>query len=99
MDRGLQLHSGPVAAAQHWHDELEGGLEAACRPPRLLAPVSVDGDGQLLRDDHVLEVCSLPPTKLRPVAQVKVLGQRVGTPATRVFDGLAPPYACGSGEV
>ena len=43
MDRRLELHRGPVAAAQNGDQQPECRLEAAGCPARLLAPVSVDG--------------------------------------------------------
>src|SRR5450756_1198497 len=91
MDAGLELDSGSVAAAQHRDEELERGLEAAGRPPGLLAAVRVDRNRQLLGHDEVFDISRAPPTELRPIAEVEVLRQRVRAPAAGILDRGPPP--------
>src|SRR5438105_15195778 len=99
MDACLQLYCRRVAAAKDRHEEPESGLEAACRPARLLPPVRVDRYRQLLRHDQVFDVGRFPTTQLRAIAEIQVLSQRSGAPTAGVLHGGSSPYAGSAGEV
>ena len=74
-------------------------MEAASRPPRLLAPVCIDGHRQLFRYHQVLDVCGLPASELGAIAELQVLGERGSAPSAGVVDGLTPPNSRRAGEV
>ena len=99
MHRRLELVGGRPAAAEHRGQQLEGGLEAAGRPARLLASICVDSDRELLGNRQTLDEDGSPAGELGPVAQVQVLGQGVGGPAPGLHDRGSPPDAGGPREV
>ncbi len=99
VHRGLELHAQAIAAAQHRHQQVEGGLKASGRPTRLLTAVGVDRDGKLLGHYEVLHVRCAPAAKLGTVAEVQVFGESGGAPPARVVDGLLAPHARSTREV
>ena len=99
VDRRLDLGRQAVATPPDGPQQPERALEASCRPSRLLAPVGVDRDRELLGHDQVFEVRGPPASQLRPVAEVEVFGQGVGGPAPRVHDRHPAPDAGRACEV
>ncbi len=59
----------------------------------LLALEAVHVRGQFGRGYHILEVDKLPALHLCPVAEVKVLGQRIMFPTTGIVNALLAPHA------
>src|SRR6266516_2665296 len=78
MDRGLNFHDEPVAAAPDRPEQPERALKAARRPSRLLAAIGVDRNWQLLGYDEVFQVRGLPAARVddrRPAPDSRRTGE------------------------
>ena len=74
---------------------------AVCIPPEPIASADrgAHAVGELSGDADVLEKHEAPPAHLRPIAQVQVLGERIGLPPAGILQAAAAPHAGGAVEV
>ncbi len=99
MIPSFQLDAEGQLAAEEAGKNLNGGLDQAFRPARLLGLEGGHLDGKLGRALHILQVDETPAFELGAIAEVGILGQGVMLPAAGLVDGLAPPDAGGAVEV
>ena len=99
VDHRLRLHHQRIRTAQQLRQDLTSGLDTALSPPSLLHLQRLDRRGDLRRHRNVVEVREAPASHLRSVAQVEILGERIGLPANCLLEALEPPYARGTVEI
>ena len=68
-------------------------------PAALLGLQGIHLRGKFGRAYYLLQVAEPPAGQLRPVAQVQVLGERIGPPATGLRDAALAPHAARAVEV
>ena len=95
----LRLDALWEGGGEQRREELPAGLDGPLGPAVLLRLEGVHLDRDFRGGDDVGNEHEPPAAKLRAVAQVQVLGQRVVLPATRVVDGDPAPDASGAVEV
>ena len=94
MDDSLELDSVSLCGAQQRRDLPDRRLDAALSTSRQLTFEPGDLGRQFCPDDHVWQVVDAPSTELRSVAQIEVLGQRIGSPPPGICDAGTFPNAC-----
>lgn len=92
MHDGLELDDGAKGAAEHAGKQLARGLDAALRPAPLLHQERGGGAREFGRHPYFVPQYEAPPRHLGPVADVKVLGQRVVMPSAGVRQRLPAPH-------
>src|SRR5439155_17703478 len=99
VNEGLVLGPESRRRASDRRQELERGLDGSFRPTTLLRFESRDQNRELCRANQIGAVDDAPAAKLRAIAQIEVLGQRVVRPASCVLDGDLAPDASRPVEV
>lgn len=99
VDSALYLDAQRPPPPPELRQNLPSRLNAPLSPPLLLHLEGQDIRWKFSRHTDIAQVLESPPLHLSAVAQVEVLGERVGLPAPCVEEALPPPNSRGAVEV